>query len=232
MQNFILLILLAVIVAIVVAQILRIQNHAEKKLLIGLILGLLAALGYYKWRQIDTQSHEVVNEYYNFDLGDICKKACASDDPKPDEKKDDTPPIRQPQYTDDGLYDSFPNDFTFDQQKFGDMDVPDGWLRQVKNLKVSDNKYDIDGHLINGNCVAPGSSPYNDEYWKLQEVGKKHGDDPYTAANLHMSRKPREQFLYNSRWGKNSLQPWIEAELENAENSCWYEQNQDLDQYF
>lgn len=123
-----------------------------------------------------------------------------------------------------GKYPPYPTDFHFGGNQ---SEIPDGWS-SVRGMKIGTDKYDIDGHLINGNTINPKST-YTDEFWKMNE--KLYGEELYTAADLHMSRKPREAFYYQSRWGVNSLRPWISAELDDHANKIWWEDNPDLDQY-
>jgi hypothetical protein len=240
MQDLILLILLVVVIAVVIAQIIQLKNHAEKPLILGLVLGIIGVIGYYKLQLMgppnklatDSEAHD--DKYYNFDLGNACREACKvdctkDDIVKPPEKKEEEIKPKLPNYRDDGLHPHYPTNFDFDQNKFGDIVVPDGWLAGVEDLKVSTNKYDIDGQLINGNTADPGKSPYTDQLWKLQSDPSTV--DAFTAANLHMSRKPREAFYFQSRWGVNSLRPWIAQELDDNANKIWWEDNPELDQY-
>lgn len=123
-----------------------------------------------------------------------------------------------------GKYSPYPTDFHFGGNE---SEIPDGWS-SVRGMRIGTDKYDIDGHLINGNTINPKSG-YTDEFWKMNE--KLYGEEMYSAADLHMSRKPREAFYYQSRWGVNSLRPWISAELDDHANKIWWEDNPDLDQY-
>jgi hypothetical protein len=225
MHDIILLILLIVIIAIVIAQIMRVGNHSEKRLLMGIVLGIIGMVAYSKLT--NSSSHPIVVNDYTYNLGNACREGMAADSKA--EKKEPEPEPKSPFYHDDGLMPHFPTNFDFGQNKFGDMVVPDGWLDVTQDLEVSKNKYDIDGHLINGNTEDPGKSPYDDYSWKLQNNPQTL--DAFTAANLHMGRKAREAFYYQSRWGVNSLRPWIEQELNDNANKIWYEDNPDLDQY-
>jgi hypothetical protein len=230
MNNTLHLILLIIIIAVVISQVLRIQ----KPMILGIILGLLGVIVYYKYNKYPESELTINNQYYNLNMSDICKEACIKDSDKKNNNKDKNKKEEikrnSPIYMNDGLYDSFSTNLTFDQQKYKNMDIPDGLLDTFEGLKTSDNKYDIDNQIINGNTINP-QTPYNDEFWKLQQVNKQYGDDLYTAANLHFSRKPKEAFLFQSRWSADSLRPWIKQELDDNANKIWWEDNQDLDQY-
>jgi hypothetical protein len=243
-HDTILLILLVVIVAIVISQVLRLHDHAAKPLLLGAILGIVGALGYHKLQRISgSDTHIHIKKNYHCPLAATVNPNSNEgksieddnnvklDDAKlnKDGGKLNKEPIRLPNYRDSGLHPYFPTNFDFDQNKFNDMVVPDGWLSEVDDLKVSNSKYDIDGHLINGNTADPGKSPYSDYAWELQT--KPSTVDAFTAADLHMSRKPREAFYFQSRWGVNSLRPWIAQELDDNANKIWWEENPDLEQY-
>jgi hypothetical protein len=218
-MNTILLVLFIVIVVIVIAQIMKIQDNKNKPLLLGIVLGLIGTIIYYNL----FNSNKKKDLYYNLDLNKICGEACKREQKlndentsKNDTNNDDTPLFK---YNDDGSNETFPLTFKNKIPKYEDDDI-----------KVSNSNYDIDGKLINGNTINPKSN-YNDQYWKMQELNKLSGDDIYTAANLHFSRKPREAFYYQSRWGVNSLRPWLAAELNSHSNKIWWEDNPDLDQY-
>ena len=245
MHDLILLLLLVVIIAIVIAQIMQLHNHATKPLLMGIVLGIIGVIGFNKIQKIESKYKKPLadeDNNYNYDLGGTCRNACKMDCTKdtvidnkeatmasPTPKVDNQIQPKLPNYRDKGIHPYYPTNFDFDQNKFEDMVVPDGWLSEVQDLKVNKNKYDIDGHLINGNTSNPGKSIYTDDMWNMQTDPSTV--DAFTAANLHMSRKPREAFYYQSRWGVNSLRPWIAQELDDNANKVWYEDNPDLDQY-
>jgi hypothetical protein len=224
MNNTLLLILLFIIISVIIAQVLRIQNNLEKPLILGIILGLIGSLLYYNYNKY--YKPNVNNQYYNLDIYNICKEANKKE---LDEKKSLQEKIipNTINYTDDGLYDTFPN---FETMKTGNMEVSDNNLHIFQDIKTSNNNYNIDNELINGNIVN-SQSAYTDDIWKSQQINKTKGDDIYTSANLHFSRKPKEAFLFQSRWNADSLRPWIKQELDDSANKIWWEDNQDLDQY-
>ena len=236
MNDLILLLLLVVIIAIVIAQIMQLHNHTVKPFLMGIVLGIIGLIGYNRFQKIVSKDKISSDNSYNYDLGNSCRNACKMDCTKnspvidvPESKVDATIIPKLPNYRDKGLHPYYPTNFDFDQNKYEDMVVPDAWLSQVQDLTVSKNKYDIDGHLINGNTTDSGKSVYTDDMWKMQTDPSTV--DAFTAANLHMSRKPREAFYFQSRWGIDSIRPWIAQELDDNENKIWWENNPDLDQY-
>lgn len=140
---------------------------------------------------------------------------------KQDTEHTDVDHHNYPKYADDlPIHNQYPIDYL----KYN----PDGWDYVMDGLPDrSTNNYDIDGHLINGNTVK--GPTYTDDFWLQQQ--NPYGDDAYTSANLHFSRKPKEAFNFQSRWGISSLRPWIAQELDDHANRIWYEDNPDLDQY-
>ncbi len=145
-----------------------------------------------------------------------------------------------PSYEDPQFISQFPTDFGSQNQKYNfntsSFNIPDGWSSPnsdiARALITSQNKYDIDNKLINGNSINPfGRIPENRFDFENQ-TKKKYGDDMYTAASLHFSRKPQEAFYYQSRWGVNSLRPWLSQELDDHANKIWWENaDVDLDQF-
>lgn len=223
MNNLLLHLFLLIIVVVVFAQIFRTHNHTDRPLLLGFIFGVLGAYGYNYWK---SQKKPKLHKFYlNFD--NICGAACQKEKALRGAHiaQSASNPAKQSDQKNDGIYTEFPTNFKFGQNA---ESVPDGWVDQAEGVKVSNRKYDIDGHIINGNIIG-SANKYDDEYWL--NLQKPLGDDVFTAANLHMGRKPREAFYYQSRWGQNSIRPWIQAELNDHANKIWWEDNPDLDQF-
>lgn len=214
------------------------NNGSSKTLFLGLVIGFIVTILYCKY----DASEILVNNNIESSLNFHCKDNDYTDYKKTNEgmsvnKKISEPhltDIKEPEYNDSILYSQFPIDFN--------KDIPDGWEADTskyysdsaakskrQNCNLSKSKYDIDGHLINGNTIQNGNNVYNDDAWKQQL--HPCGDDAYTAATLHLSKKAKEAFNFQSRWGVNSLRPWIAQELDDNENKIWYEDNTDLDQY-
>lgn len=241
----ILTLLLLFISIIIMVQLLNLYsktNNVTGIICGGLIIGFIIGMLYFKGNLDIHSNNDISYVNYELDLKDICN-SCNKEDNKEDnkeEKKEEVNP-NNPRYND---YPSdpepFPINFEFSQNPkidFGNgyqKDVADGWSDIVDGLEeYSDNskksKYDIDGCIINGNTVNSHKSLYKDEFYKNQQ--RKYGDDSYTAASLHFSRKPKEAFNFQSRWGVNSLRPYFAAEIDDHANRIWYEDNVDLDQY-
>jgi hypothetical protein len=127
-------------------------------------------------------------------------------------------------YNKDGLHTAFPLQTRWTGQHINDI-TPE----YIEDIKLpSSALYDADNKLINGN-VEKKIDSYDDHTWKMQS--KPACTDVFTAADLHLSRKPREAFHYQSRWGINSIRPWIAKELDDAQNKIWWEDNEELDAY-
>lgn len=225
MDNMLLHLFLLIIVIVVFAQIFKAQNHADRPLVLGFIFGILGAFGYNYWK---SHNKPKIHKFY-LDVNDICDAACKKERENRNSDKNSRAALKSQKQSGAGeIYTDFPTDFNFGQNPKYAQVVPDGWVDQVEGVKVSNRKYDIDGHIINGNIVG-SANKYDDEYWL--NLQKPLGEDTFTAANLHMGRKPREAFYYQSRWGQNSIRPWIQAELNDHANKIWWEDNPDLEQF-
>ena len=235
MDNLLLYLFLSIIVLIIFAEIYRVQNAADRPLLIGFVLGILGAWGYNKWTRSSKERTLTDNIHKIYmDLGEVCNEACRRDKQQHSFKPGRRSKKSQEQHprSEDGIYtdypNSFPTNFEFGQNEVHKQVIPDGRLKYAQGVLVSDRTYDMDGNIINGNIVG-SADKYDDDFWLDQQ--KSLGDDSFTAASLHMSRKPREAFYYQSRWGQNSIRPWIQAELNDHSNKIWWEDNPDLEQY-
>jgi hypothetical protein len=189
-------------------------------LVFGLVIGFLISMVYTHEQPVFTT--------YSVKLDDVCRGGYTNHSAADQNKREID---RQPG-------EAFPLDFGLSQNPKIDFnancqnEVPDGWAdigADMQEYSKPKSKYDIDGCIINGNVINPNRSAYDDDFY--QEQQKRFGDDAYTAANLHLSRKPKEAFIHQSRWGVNSLRPYFAAELDDHANRIWYEDNPDLDQF-
>ncbi len=213
----ILTILLVFILVILFVQLSKINKPIT--LILGLVIGFLMTIILARDRPIFLT--------YGVKSEDICTNGCSEPEPEP-----------EPEHIYRRPAEAFPLDFGLGQKPKIDFnancqnEVPDGWENigaEMGEYSKVKTKYDIDNCIVNGNVVDPGRPFYNDDFYLEQQ--KRYGDDAYTAANLHFSRKPKEAFNYQSRWGINSLRPYLAAELDDHANRIWYEDNPDLDQF-
>lgn len=116
-----------------------------------------------------------------------------------------------------------PNDMSLKISQKSEIPLPGTKLEQSNESdKLPDDK-----HYMQPKNPNYDMSGIDFLYDRTQEMG----DDKYTAANLHFSRKPKEAALFQYRWGVNSLRPWFAQELNDHENSIWWEDFGDLQQY-
>ena len=59
-----------------------------------------------------------------------------------------------------------------------------------------------------------------------------YGDNALVNKMMHMGMKNKHAINNRARWNTSSFKPFIENELEDYSNLIWWEDNQDLEQYF